>query len=119
MLKKAGIWIAVIGIIITVLILLPKPDIITTQNVQVTIVDAYKIEQENHLYIYYPGYTRLTMPSTYTYFTEVEYGGMTFSIENKGYYEKYRKNIGDTVMAVLKITTYNNGRVEYSIIKLF
>lgn len=119
MFKKAGVLIVTIGIVIAILILLPKPDIITTQNVQVTIVDAYKIEHENHQYIYYPVYTKLTMPSTYTYFTEVEYGGMTFSIENKEYYEKYRKNIGDTVMAVLKISTYNNGKVEYNIIKLF
>lgn len=119
MLKKAGIWIAVIGIIIVGIILLPKVDIVSTKNVQVTIVDAYRMEEERYQQTYYPPYGKIILPSNYTYYVEVEYGGMTFSIENKGYYEKYRKNIGNTVMAVLKITTYNNGRVEYSIIKLF
>ena len=86
------------------------------QEVEVKIVDEY--HRGSYVTPIHAGkaVTMITHPAVYQII--VEYKGSKYTVKGSDTYNKYKNMVGHTTIAILKISTYDEGSVRYDITEL-
>lgn len=103
--KKNVLTVVALSIIIAIVTPLCIPEVVSQnyEQVEVTVVDEY------YRYGYrYPDSYKIT----------VVYDGKEYTIDDYKTYHKYMYSVGETTMATLETTEYDNGRLKLKITEL-
>lgn len=89
---------------------------VETQEVEVSVVDEYY--RGSYITPVYNGKTTIMITHPATYKITVKYEDVEFVLNGRDIYNEYSDKVGQTTMGTLKITTFDDGSIDWDIVEL-